>query len=81
MSTMTCNLTNTSLAPPMAARRAGGCAHSFDVGGYKFDAGPSFHLGLSDPPGQGSNPLKQVLDLLDERLECAQYDKVRVDCG
>lgn len=36
----------------------GGAAHSFKVKGYTFDAGPSFHAGLT---GTGStNPLKQV---------------------
>ncbi|KXZ49671.1 hypothetical protein GPECTOR_20g528 [Gonium pectorale] len=38
----------------------GGAAHSFQVGGYSFDAGPSFFLGIGGPPGDGSpNPLKQ----------------------
>jgi hypothetical protein len=39
-------------------------------------AGPSFHAGLTvhDKP---SNPLKQVLDVLGERVECATYDQVR----
>ncbi|KAF8062760.1 CRTISO2 [Scenedesmus sp. PABB004] len=54
---------------------AGGAAHSFKVGGFTFDAGPSFHMGLSDPPGASRNPLKQVLDLLGERVECKRYDQ------
>jgi hypothetical protein len=49
------------------------------VGGYAFDAGPSFHLGLCDPPGASSNPLAQVLELLGEKVECKRYDQVR--CG
>eukprot|EP00775_Hariotina_reticulata_P007610 gene7610-7812_t len=53
----------------------GGAAHSFRVGGYTFDAGPSFHMGLADPPGTSRNPLKQVLDLLDETVECKRYDQ------
>jgi hypothetical protein len=44
----------------MPACQAGGAAHSFRVGGYTFDAGPSFHMGLADPPGTSRNPLKQV---------------------
>ena len=44
------------LLPP-----AGGAAHSFEVKGFKFDAGPSFFLGIGGPKGQASpNPLKQV---------------------
>ncbi|PNH09152.1 Prolycopene isomerase, chloroplastic, partial [Tetrabaena socialis] len=39
---------------------AGGAAHSFEVKGFKFDAGPSFFLGIGGEPGDGSvNPLKQ----------------------
>lgn len=56
---------------------AGGAAHSFKVGGYTFDAGPSFHMGLADPPGTSRNPLAQVLELLEERVECKRYDQVR----
>lgn len=53
----------------------GGAAHSFDVAGYTFDAGPSFHAGLSGPPSKRSaNPLKQVLDAVGESVECATYD-------
>lgn len=54
---------------------AGGAAHAFEVDGYTFDAGPSFHAGLSGPPGRATNPLKQVLDAIDERIECVTYDK------
>lgn len=53
----------------------GGAAHSFDHKGYKFDAGPSFHAGLSMPPGKSSNPLKQVLDIIKEDVPCATYDR------
>ena len=53
----------------------GGAAHAFEVDGYMFDAGPSFHAGLSGPPGQATNPLKQVLDAIDERVECTTYDR------
>ncbi|GIM08727.1 hypothetical protein Vretimale_12721 [Volvox reticuliferus] len=55
---------------------AGGAAHSFEVGEYKFDAGPSFFLGIGGPPGDGSpNPLKQVLDAVGESVESKQYDR------
>lgn len=53
----------------------GGAAHAFEVDGYMFDAGPSFHAGLSGPPGQATNPLKQVLDAIGERVECTTYDR------
>ena len=52
----------------------GGCAHSFRRGEYEFDSGPSFFAGLSGPPGTSSNPLRQVLDLLGEEVECKNYD-------
>ncbi|KAL4428462.1 hypothetical protein ABPG75_002551 [Micractinium tetrahymenae] len=54
---------------------AGGAAHSFEVQGFHFDAGPSFFAGLSGPPGSSTNPLKQVLDAVGESVECAQYKK------
>lgn len=42
----------------------GGAAHSFAVkgpsGSYTFEAGPSFHAGLSAPVGQSKNPLRQA---------------------
>jgi len=55
---------------------AGGAAHSFEVQGYQFDAGPSFFAGLSGQPGGSPNPLKQVLDAVGESVECAVYDRV-----
>lgn len=58
---------------------AGGAAHAFDVGGYSFDSGPSFFAGLSGPKGNSTNPLKQVLDAVDEKVECVTYDRVRSD--
>lgn len=54
---------------------AGGAAHSFEVQGFHFDAGPSFFAGLSGPPGSSTNPLKQVLDAVGESVECVQYKK------
>lgn len=50
----------------------GGAAHSFERGGCHFDSGPSFHAGLSME--KSLNPLKQVLDILGEKVECVTYD-------
>lgn len=55
----------------------GGAAHAFEVQGYTFDSGPSFFAGLSGAPGTSTNPLKQVLDVIDEQVECVTYDRVR----
>jgi carotene isomerase len=50
----------------------GGAAHSFSRQGFHFDSGPSFYAGLSDP---GSlNPLRQVLDAIEESVEAVAYD-------
>ncbi|MEW5302257.1 MAG: hypothetical protein WDW36_005059 [Sanguina aurantia] len=54
---------------------AGGAAHSFEVQGYHFDAGPSFFLGLTGPKGASINPLKQVLDAVGETIEAKSYDR------
>ena len=61
---------------------AGGAAHGFEVrapsgggGVYKFDAGPSFHMGLDPREERSANPLKQVLDLLGEKVECERYSQ------
>ena len=50
----------------------GGAAHSFERGGYKFDSGPSLYSGLSSSPS--NNPLRQVLDAIDEDLAWVNYD-------
>ncbi|MBD2098370.1 FAD-dependent oxidoreductase [Trichocoleus sp. FACHB-591] len=50
----------------------GGAAQSFTYQGFHFDAGPSFYAGLSDP--NSLNPLRQVLDVLEERVEAIAYD-------
>jgi len=39
---------------------------------FHFDAGPSFFMGLSSG---STNPLKQVLDAVGERVECATYSR------
>ncbi len=51
---------------------AGGAAHSFERNGYTFDSGPSLYSGLSTSPT--NNPLRQVLDAIEEDLEWANYD-------
>ncbi|MEL6383144.1 MAG: NAD(P)/FAD-dependent oxidoreductase [Cyanobacteria bacterium J06626_18] len=50
----------------------GGAAHGFARQGFKFDSGPSFFSGLSDPASR--NPLRQVLDVLEEPIEAIAYD-------
>merc|ERR1712003_329034 len=51
---------------------AGGCAHSFHKSGYEFDSGPSFFAGI-EPESKSNNALKQILDLVGEKVECVQY--------
>lgn len=58
---------------------AGGAAHGFKVrqkgiGDFCFDTGPSFFAGLNpDLPAKASNPLRTVLDAIDEPVKCAKY--------
>ena len=57
----------------------GGAAHGFtmnhkDVGKFYFDTGPSFFSGLnSNYPAKDSNPLRTILDAIDEPVECIPY--------
>ena len=51
---------------------AGGAAHSFERDGYRFDSGPSLYSGLSHSPS--NNPLRQVLDAIEEDIEWVNYD-------
>eukprot|EP00977_Amphora_coffeiformis_P025028 scaffold17996_cov194-Amphora_coffeaeformis.AAC.14 len=58
----------------------GGAAHGFTIrtpksgDEYQFDTGPSFFSGLNaDFPAKASNPLRTVLDAVDERVECVPY--------
>lgn len=51
----------------------GGAAHSFAREGFVFDSGPSFYCGLGTRY-PSLNPLKQVLNLLEESLEAVPYD-------
>jgi phytoene dehydrogenase-like protein len=60
---------------------AGGCAHGFHVadkelgGDFVFDTGPSFFSGLNpNRPAKASNPLRTILDVIDEKVECIPYD-------
>lgn len=50
----------------------GGAAHSFSRQGFQFDSGPSFYCGLSE--AQSLNPLRQVLDAIEETVEAVAYD-------
>ena len=49
----------------------GGVAHSFDMKGYKFESGPSLWSGIGKWPT--TNPLGQILKLLDEKVELIKY--------
>ena len=59
---------------------AGGAAHGFEVRDkekpvFKFDTGPSFFSGLNpDIPAKASNPMRTVLDAVDEKVDCIKYD-------
>ena len=51
----------------------GGCAHTFERDGYKFDAGPSLWNGMDTRP---YNPLRQILEIIGEgqSVEYKKYD-------
>lgn len=51
---------------------AGGAAHGFERGGFRFDSGPSLYSGLSYSPS--TNPLRQVLDAVGADLQWVTYD-------
>ncbi len=51
---------------------AGGAAHGFERDGFLFDSGPSLYSGLSYSPS--ANPLRQVLDAIDEDATWLNYD-------
>jgi len=55
-----------------AHSQPGGAAHGFSRRGFHFDTGPSFYCGLSDPTSL--NPLRMVLDALEESVEAIAYD-------
>jgi len=58
---------------------AGGAAHGFtvrkkDVGDFIFDTGPSFFSGLNpNLPAKDSNPLRTILDVIQEPVDCIPY--------
>ena len=59
---------------------AGGAAHGFKVrqkgidGDFHFHTGPSFFAGLNPTlPSKASNPLRTILDAIEEPVECAPY--------
>lgn len=57
---------------------AGGVAHGYSVQKgdvqYHFDTGPSFFSGLNpNTPAKLSNPLRTILDAIDEQVECIPY--------
>jgi phytoene dehydrogenase-like protein len=56
----------------------GGVAHGYSVTKgdvkYHFDTGPSFFSGLNpNIPAKLSNPLRTILDAIDEKVECIPY--------
>ena len=54
-----------------AHSQPGGVAHSFNMRGYKFESGPSLWSGIGKWPT--TNPLGQILRLLDENVELIKY--------
>ncbi|MDX2239526.1 MAG: NAD(P)/FAD-dependent oxidoreductase [Leptolyngbyaceae cyanobacterium bins.302] len=50
----------------------GGAAHAFERNGFMFDSGPSLYSGMSYSPSP--NPLRQVLDAIDEDVTWVKYD-------
>ena len=54
-----------------AHNQPGGVAHSFRLKGYKFESGPSLWSGIGKWPT--TNPLGQILRLLDEKVELIKY--------
>ena len=56
---------------------AGGAAHEFQRRGFTFDSGPSFYCGIGNGMNRAKpslNPLRQVLDALEEPLDAIAYD-------
>lgn len=56
----------------------GGAAHGFSLkrpeGVYHFDTGPSFFSGINpNTEAKSSNPLRTVLDAIEETVECIPY--------
>ena len=59
-----------------AHSKPGGVAHSFKKNGYTFESGPSLWSGLGKWPT--TNPLGQILRLLEEDVELIKYNEWRV---
>lgn len=51
----------------------GGCAHTFERGGFKFDAGPSLWNGMATKP---YNPLREVMEIVGagDKVKYSYYD-------
>ena len=51
----------------------GGCAHTFERNGFKFDAGPSLWNGMATKP---YNPLREVMEIVGagDKLQYSHYD-------
>jgi phytoene dehydrogenase-like protein len=76
-----CSLYGYSTAVFESHYAAGGAAHGFTArakgveGTFSFDTGPSFFSGLNpDIEAKASNPLRTVLDAINERVECYKYE-------
>ena len=52
---------------------AGGCAHEYEVDGFRFENGPSLYAGLS--PAASPNPLKHVFQIIGEEPSWITYDR------
>ncbi|CAM9360221.1 unnamed protein product, partial [Chrysoparadoxa australica] len=50
----------------------GGCTHAYEKEGFTFDAGPTIYGGFTDEANP--NPLKQVLNFIEEDFECISYN-------
>ena len=59
-----------------AHNKPGGVAHSFRRKGYVFESGPSLWSGINRWPT--TNPLGQILKLLEEEVELIKYKKWQV---
>jgi phytoene dehydrogenase-like protein len=76
-----CSLYGYSTAVFESHYAPGGAAHGFSAkakgieGEFKFDTGPSFFSGINpDIEAKASNPLRTVLDAIEERVECTKYE-------
>lgn len=51
----------------------GGCAHTFERDGFKFDAGPSLWNGMATQP---YNPLREIMEIVDcgDKVKYSNYD-------